>query len=336
VEPPGGGRGYPECDTEVYTASETDPVFRLSAQGVSYEWPTFSPDGNWLVYVEQVSAQARLRLISTDWQMDKPLTDWFEVSSGWKWLQPFSWSSDSQWLVFKHYSRTGFGESLRGMGKTYLVNIASGEQQWLGEDIHVVAWSHRDPSQLVFAIGGWEASFGGFYLTTTNNLEHPQRLNIEFRENVTPEALAWHPEERALAFCVCAARSSDCELRLIDLSSHRGKQIYRTLSLCRGGLAWHPSGQWLASYQSNRISIYETAQWQVVKRKSGTGIENGGWVGDRFFFYTEYTSSRGHPAIAPLNTCHLIAIAMGRARKEVIWSPMDFDLKPSPLTISWH
>ncbi len=105
-----------ESNIEVYQPPLTEPVFRLLQEGVSYDQPTFSPDGRWLAYVEdrkepeRGNGQARVHIVSTDWQTDRPITGWFETGP-FAWIIRLSWAPDGHRLAFQHYNQQSLSPS---------------------------------------------------------------------------------------------------------------------------------------------------------------------------------------------------------------------------------
>lgn len=93
----GNERGHLECAVDIFTPFSSEPVFSLLQDGISYEYPTFSSDGRWLVYAER-GEYVHVHLVDTLWQTAKPVTDEFENLT----LAAFSWSADSRWLSFDY------------------------------------------------------------------------------------------------------------------------------------------------------------------------------------------------------------------------------------------
>lgn len=328
IDPPDGSRGWPEFSIEVYEPPEPEPVFRLSREGVSYGFAAFSPDGQWMAYVEDRKdlttgiGQARVRLISTDWQIDRPLTDWLETSRWGTWVRRLLWSPSGQWLAFQHYKQGN------DSSKVYIVNVDTGDLRLVGDDVRQVAWSPYDPARLAFFSRGPTRQL---YLVTVDDLKHPQEVGLP--EVVYPATLVWRPDGTQLILCAC--RTYACQtppaLWLVDVGSLSAAVVYGDAPRC-GGFAWSSDGLWLAnsggeSGGSNAANIlyYSTADWKTVRKQPGEPGEGVEWAGDGILLYSEVTNMEGGPGTGQYDSHRLVAGSM-QGFRQVVWDPRDVGL----------
>lgn len=294
--PPDDGRPFQECSINVFASSVSNElVFQMSVEGTSYESPEFSPDGQWLAYVEKTDGRSNLRLVRTDnWEDDHPLTEPFKLGYT---LQNLFWSFDSQWIAFEEYN---WGARY---GTTYIVNIVTGEVKAVGEAIgNAFAWSPSERSQFAFAIGEGPSSWGGIYLANTDTPQDGTLLEgtqEAFDEGSNPFFLNWHPQDPLLVMCIDklpeTGLSSRTELWLFEFSSNEWMLIDTFGKYDCAGIDWSPDGQTLAVFSSISIRFYESPDWQVSRSFSAfrTLTEmtegspwSGNWVSDSVFVFS--------------------------------------------------
>lgn len=315
-----------ECDIAVYNSSGGEIVYHIAEENFTYRKPLFSPCGRSMVYTERLSGQARLRLVSTDWQTDRPLTDWYGVSSaGWEVrLEAVAWSPDSTWLAFNYSARWGFDE-------VRVINVDTGELRQVGEGVTALAWSPQDAIQLAFTIEGGEPSSQGLYLASVEDLENPQRVEaVQLHEGPGQTTLAWHPDGTSLAISTCSSDiCSSFAFGLLDLSTHTvdWQWLEQNPGFCHE-VVWSPSGRHMACCEEGWVFIYETEQWQLVKRQRAPDPTGGNWVGDEFFLFAERTHTHLPAELgAGLNSWYVAGVTMGRPGEEVLLNPTGLDLE---------
>lgn len=338
--PDGAARGWVQLSIEVYQPPKTEPVFRLSNKLFSYNDLAFSPDGCWMAYVEDDvtdwTGQARVRLISTDWQTDRVLTDWFETARVYgPWLRDLSWSPDGHWLTFK---RLDWGHAI---DETYIIDVQTGELRKLGEAISFIAWSPQDPTLLAFSISA-PSPDGGVYVATAKDLDHIRRIGLTFRLHARPGALAWNPAQATLAMKTCEQTSwnqTSCELWLVDTTSETKTRHQPTDC---GSLSWSPDGHWLACEAPYSILFLDTTDWQTIRARPGDWLDwKGQWWGNTLFVYEKVANIGGSTAVSNLSF-DLVAVSVEDPDEWILWSPRDVGLperiegKFSMQGISWH
>lgn len=319
-----------ECSIAVLRrlSGKFELTYHVSEEGVNYKAPLFSPCGRWMVYTEQVGGQARLRLVSTDWQTDRPLTDWYEVSVRdlTSQLQALSWSQDSVWLAFTHFAPSSFD-------RVYIINVNTDELKLIGENISAFVWSPRIPAQLAFSSGGENVPLDGIYLATISSLSHAERIeSIHFPEGSTPVSLAWHPDGTSLAVSMRSLESDSSFNRfgLLDLATRRveWQRMDQPSGFC-DEIVWSSSGRWLSCFDYSGVFVYETEQWQVVRRLRGQEPTHGSWMNDEFLFLTVHGRSPTYLnlGLSSTDSWDLVVIMMERGEIETLWSTSELNLE---------
>ncbi len=285
--------------------------------------------------------QARLRLVSADWQSDQPLTGWFETSRWGTWLRELSWSPAGRWLAFQRYSKGA------GSWTMYAVNVDTGEMRFVGDDVVQLAWSPQDPSRLAFFTGK-PTPEGGLSLSAVDSLENPQR--VELAAGVYVASLAWHPDGTQLVLCTCddwVCKPDGMELWIVDVASLSGRLVYDRAPRC-GGFAWSPDGVWLANYGQffgggrDSILFYETAGWTVARKQPGGDAFDGRWFGAGLVLYAEETNMQGGPSTGTNDSYQLVAVSVESSARKLLWSPRAVGLperiqgKLGIFKIAWH
>jgi WD40 repeat protein len=253
-------RTFFECGIEVYDSSSTDPIFLLVEEGVSYESPRLSPDGQWLAYVKnERPVGQRIHVISTDWERDEPVSEWFESH---RIMPVLSWSPDSRWIAFRSARRSG----TRLLGPTFVLNIESKAQHEVGENVTTLAWSLRQPAQIAFSIQDENLGPDSIFVAAASDPENAEQL-VDPIGHFFVHSIAWHPDGSKLALCIGEDTPS---IWSFDFSSKEWRQIEELNSIC--GLSWSPDGYWLAVIAIDELLFYETKTWRS-SRYAGTQSE---------------------------------------------------------------
>lgn len=319
----GAAQCWGECNIEVYQPPRIDPVFGLLQQGVSYDHPAFSPDGRWLAYVEDRKepvageGQARVRVVSTDWQTDRPVTDWFGTHPL-AWIRHLSWSADSQWLALQRYDQQTYSTTM------YVANTDTGEVRLVGDPVYELAWSPQDATRLAF-LSRQSGSETELYLAHIDDLGQPQKVDLPGGDR--PVSLAWRPDGTQLEVSTCVNQEcSSLSLWVVELVSLSAEDVYHRTD-GYGEFSWSPDGQWLAQYAGEGSGIdgvvfYKVEEWGIAGEEPGGLIRSGVWAGNKFFLADEWVRDNRGGLIGH----QLVAISVEGPQKCVLWSPEDVGL----------
>ena len=313
-------RDWPNFQIEIYRAAPSQLEFGLSTEGISYDQPIFSPDGRWMAYLEEYhdiatgDGQARIRLLSTDWQTDQPLTGWFVIGRSSPWLNLQSWSPDSQWLAFHYWGKYD------DLDRTYIVNANTHQVHLVGEPVKSVAWSDGHPPRLAYVLIG-SSEEDGLYITAVDNLEQKQKVMVGNLPGNYLGTAAWSPDGSQLALCACM-RGEGCGkgkmgLWLIDGIDLSARPVYSKTLDC-GTMAWSPNGAWLVSYPGNTFALhtvfYNTTDWTLAQSPTGIMAIYGHWAGSWFLYTERYNRSQ-----AP--TSYQLVATTADGFKQILWQP---------------
>ncbi len=301
ITPDGQGRPYEECGIEVYHPLDLSPVFSIAQAGMSYKYPTFSPNGRWMAYEEMTTTQTHLRIIRTDWQEDRPVTEWFPAALiNIKYFHHLSWSPDSQWLAFD-YSDWGYS-----FKELYITNIEVGEAHRVTEAfVMAFAWSAEVPPRLAFAVAGGEE---GLYWLPVDDGEKLEPIPVSgFSNEGFPDqliyTLAWEPGKSRLVLCKQG-------LRLVDLSTQVQELVTRDVSNCED-LSWSPDGHWVSVRVSGFRQLYDVEQGEFGRPFA---MDCAGWAGEDVCFRVQ------QPFSGVLSGFTLWGVAVRSKEQQVLWT----------------
>lgn len=284
ISPPDYSRAYSEHGFVVYAPPAATPVFSLSREATSCQALGFSPDGQWLVYEETVGGQARLRLISTDWQTDQPLTDWYEASLiVIKGVSKLKWSPDSQWIAFEYSS---WHYDIRDV---YVVNVNSKRMTLIGNQVTAFSWSRASPLRLAYAIKREEGN--GVYVGAIQDGQvwQPEKI-LDLRPREEGCGLQWQPQGNWLIVdaVIPCQRMSKVECDIYNdyvLDPATGEQIDPPTQRKYPGVTWGPGENELAFCGDITCSIYNFEQKAFIQELPR--MPNGEWLGKEFLVYGE-------------------------------------------------
>lgn len=313
VYPPNQGKPYAEYSILVYSPGQDHSVLSLSEGGVSYEHATFSPDGRWMAYEEVVGQKARLRLVSTAWRTDQPLTDWFDASlTVLKGLKGLSWSPDGNWLVFEHSNWS------RDFQDVYAVNVDTGAMAKIGSNTTAYAWSSEEPYRVAFA--SKENSSSIMYLASldgTGKMQVEEFLRLDGGERVV--SLAWRPADATLAFSTCqgAAACEVSRLWIVELSSRNPSYVGYHPHPCRR-LIWSQNGRLLACCGDEGSTIFDIQQAKTTRDMPGLFC--------REWFDSEILVCLRESVPGAFQGYAIVAHSMTSDTEETLWSTEDAGL----------
>jgi len=334
IFPPDMSKPYSEYGILVYAPPITAPVFSLSKEGTSYGRSSFSPDGQWMVYEEIVEGQGRLRLVSTDWQTDRPLTDWFEASlvtlMG---VSKVLWSPDGRWLAFEY---SDWGYRIRNV---YLVNMNSGKMLLVGEQVVAFDWSTAGPLRLAFSIEREDES--SLYVALVEDGEHWQPEEVRgFRRGEEVHTLAWQPHGNLLLISTSTPDLGSIgwpeerlyKSYLLDLSSRTQIELPVREDF---GESWLPDGRRLAYCGDEICSLYDIEQEAFVQ--DVPVIPDGEWFREEIVVFSEQTDPDDYKEYI------LVARSVRSGEEKILWRTVDVDLDAdagfevySISGLSWH
>jgi len=253
---------------QVFSGVDQDAEFVPAGDDTSYYDPVWSPDGGWLAYIKRQGDETMsVHLYSSDWQHHFRLSQDFDFGQLHLWtdyLDIETWSSDSSWLYFRYSQGTGITST------AYLVNREIGNVQMVGRNVTSLAWSEREPERLAFATtptgGIYRASV---YTARVDNLDDAACLvcgESELRAKRVC-SMAWSPDGQRLALSV----TKDCinywvgsrEMWVLD--ANRGELQARINIPHASDLTWSKDGRWLALYDMEQVTIYNTTDWSVIR-----------------------------------------------------------------------
>lgn len=326
----------------VFSGMDCPPDFALATDDVSYYDATWSPNGEWLAYIQrQNSSTMSIQVIDSGWQTRVPLTPDFRFGQLNSWVEYLSirgWSIDSTWLAFNSFSlsdavKKGYEST------TYVVNRHTGAMHAIGHDVATLAWSPVKSSLLAFAVTPYsgDENRASVYLASVD--DSPQIECLICQESKLNErkicSMAWSPDGKRLVFAVgqmCNDWDGSFDLWILNVATQEWR-VEKPVSSHLRNLAWSKDGRWLAGGDAERLVILDAETWSVtrdISLSSYTGKIVLDWTDNGLLIFTRpakpYGTADDLLVLSPLND-----------RPVVLRSSASFALSSGAFRITgWH